>query len=230
MEEARHEGVGGNDDPGDAQVRLGLQKKSLAAAERDEGKRRSWRERLRGVDPKRLVLVDECSTNVALTTGYARAPRGERARGSATRNWGKNGTLASSISAQGINPSISIEGSLDGGAFGLYVGRFLRPALRREQIVVTGNLSAHKGRQARRLIEEAGCELWYLSPYSPDLNSIEEVFSEVQGCLRRAKARTYEALLVKATGWALDAVSEEDARGFFANSGYEVPRVQVQSL
>ena len=196
------------------------------ATERDEDKRKAWRERLRSVDPRRLVFVDESSTNIALTTRYARAPKGERARGSASRNWGENVTLVSAISVEGIGPCVSIEGSLNGEAFGLYVRCFLlRPALRCGQIVVADNLSAHKGREARRLIEGAGCELWFLPPYSPDLNPIEEAFSKVKGLLRKAKARTLQAL-VEATGWALNAVSEEDARGFFAHCGYGVLREQ----
>src|SRR5215212_3787736 len=109
----RREGVGGDDEPGGAQARLDLQEKSLAATERDEEQRSAWRERLKGVDPRRLVFVDESSTNVALTPRYARAPRGERARGKAPRNWGKNVTLISSISLEGVGASMSIEGSSD---------------------------------------------------------------------------------------------------------------------
>jgi hypothetical protein len=91
-------GVGGDDEPSGTQAGLDLQKKSLAASERDERARSAWRECLSGVDPRRLVFVDESSTNVALTTRYARAPRGDRARGEAPRNWGKNVTLIASIS------------------------------------------------------------------------------------------------------------------------------------
>ncbi len=132
----------------------------------------------------------------------------------------------SSCPLEGIGPSVSIEGSLDGEAFGLYVRRFFCPALRCGQIVMADNLSAHKGHEARRLIEEAGCELWFLlPPYSPDLNPIEEAFSKVKGLLRKAKARTFQAL-VEATGWALNAVSEEDSRGFFGHCGYGVPRAR----
>src|ERR671938_1653693 len=68
------------------QARVDLQKKTLAATERDEEKRSAFRERLRGVDPKRLIFVDESSTNIALTPRYGRAPRGERAHGKAPRN------------------------------------------------------------------------------------------------------------------------------------------------
>jgi len=79
-----------------------LQKKTLGATEGDEEKRSAFRERLKGVDTERLVFVDESSTNVALTPRYARAPKGERAHGKAPRNRGKNVTLISSISVDGM--------------------------------------------------------------------------------------------------------------------------------
>jgi transposase len=81
------------------------------------------------------------------------------------------------------------------------------------------NLSSHKGSCVRELIEGKGCELLYLPPYSPDLNPIEEAFSKVKGLMRRAEARTREAL-VEAMGRALDAVTTRDARGYFEHRGY----------
>jgi transposase len=88
------------------------------------------------------------------------------------------------------------------------------------------NLSAHKTEKVRELVEEAGCELLYLPPYSPDLNPIEEAFSKIKGILRKVEARRREALL-KALGPALSSVTEEDVRGFFEHCGYGKP---VQSL
>jgi hypothetical protein len=110
---------------------LDLQKKSVVATERDERARGSFRERLlRGVEPERLRLVDESSTNVALIPRYGRAPKGERARGSAPRNWGKNVTLICSISLEGMGPSMSIEGPSDTDSFGLYMREILAPTLK----------------------------------------------------------------------------------------------------
>ncbi len=92
--------------------------------------------------------------------------------------------------------------------------------------MVMDNLSAHKGSRIRQLIEQRGCELLYLPPYSPDLNPIEEAFSKVKGMLRRTEARNREAL-IEAMGVALSAISSRDARGFFAHRGYDL---LVQSL
>lgn len=121
-------------------------------------------------------------------------------------------TLISSITlAEGMGPSLSIEGSSgssDTESFGLYLKEILCPALRRGQIVILDNLSVHKSRLVRELIEARGCQLWLLPAYSPDFNPIEEAFSKVKAILRKAKARTLEALF-EATGWALRAL-----RGF----------------
>jgi transposase len=70
----------------------------------------------------------------------------------------------------------------------------------------------------RELLEESGCELIYLPPYSPDLNPIEEAFAKLKALLRRAGARC-EALM-EAIGQALDALTASDARGFFEHRGY----------
>jgi transposase len=88
------------------------------------------------------------------------------------------------------------------------------------------NLSAHKGERVRQLIEERGCELLYLPSYSPDLNPIEEAFAKIKGLVRKAEARTREAL-VEAISSALSAITTEDVRGFFEHCGY---RMSVQSL
>jgi hypothetical protein len=122
-----------------------LQKKTLAATERDEEKRSAFRECLKGVDPKRLLFVDESSTNIAMVPRYGRAPRGERAHGRAPRrNWGKNVTLISSITTEGMGPSMSIQGSSDTESFSLYVREVLAPSLKSGQIVLMDNLSVHK--------------------------------------------------------------------------------------
>jgi len=86
------------------------------------------------------------------------------------------------------------------------------------------NLSAHKAERVRELIEGRGCELMYLPSYSPDLNPIEEAFSKIKGLLRKAEARSREALL-EAIGTALSVITDQDARGFFEHCGY---RTMVQ--
>ena len=177
---------------------------------------------MRTLDPRRLVFVDECSTNIALTRLYARAPKGERAYSHAPRNWGKNVTLICSTDAEGIGAAMSVEGATDGATFETYVKHFLAPTLKREQIVVMDNLQVHKMKRVRELVEDAGAKVLFLPPYSPDFSPIEEAFSKVKGILRRIGARTRETLL-EATAEALDAVSRRDARGWFGHCGYHLP-------
>lgn len=99
------------------------------------------------------------------------------------------------------------------------VEKMLVPSLRAGQIVIMDNLSAHRPRRIRELIEQQDCELLYLPAYSPDYNPIEEAFSKIKNLLRKAAARSKEAL-VEAIGQALSAVTAEDALGFFEHAGY----------
>jgi len=108
--------------------------------------------------------VDECSTNVALTTLYARAPKGERAFGRAPRNRGKNLTLIASLSTEGVGAAMSVEGATDGAAFETYVEHFLVPTLKEGQMVVMDNLQVHKSTRVRELIEGAGAQVLFLPP------------------------------------------------------------------
>jgi transposase len=198
----------------------------MASSERDERRRRAFARYVGSIVSERFVFVDECSTNISLSPIYARAPKGERARGKAPRNWDKNVSLVCAIDSGGVKPSMSVEGAVDGRAFETYVERLLAPELGRGQIVVMDNLSVHKSKRVQRLIEQAGATLLFLPPYSPDMNPIEEAFSKLKAALRKAGARRREAL-VEATGRALDAITPEDIRGFFSHCGYRLP---LQSL
>ena len=195
-------------------------KRSLGAAQRDEFLRAARRALVvRGTDPGRFVFVDECSTNTSMSPLRAWSRRAERALCSAPRNRGPNVTLLSSMSAEGMGPSMAVEGSTTREVFEAYLEQALAPALKPGQIVVMDNLSAHKGGRVREIVEGRGCELLYLPPHSPDLNPIEEAFSKIKGLLRGFAARIHDALVV-AMGRALSAVKSLDARGFFAHCGH----------
>jgi transposase len=172
------------------------------------------------------VFVDEMGTNTSLSPVYGWAKKGERAYCSVPRNRGPNTTLLSSMSISGIGPSLAVEGATNREVFETYVERVLAPRLRPGQVVVMDNLTAHKGDKVKELIEEQGCELIYLPPYSPDFNPIEEAFSKIKGLVRKSEARSREAL-VDAIGKGISMVTAEDARGFFAHCGYTT---LVQSL
>lgn len=201
---------------------MGAQKKSRVAQERDERERAAFGERIGPVDPRRLVAVDECGTHTSMTRARARAPRGKRAYGKVPRNRGKNTTLIASMTLEGgMCEAMAVEGATDAQVFEAYVEGFLAPSLWAGQIVLLDNLGAHKTQRVRELIEARGAEVWFLPAYSPDLNPIEEAFSKVKALLKKAAARTKEALMEAMAG-ALAAVTPEDARGWFAHSGYEL--------
>ena len=176
----------------------------------------------REIATERLVFVDEMGSNTSLHPLYAWSPRGGRAHCFVPRNRGPNTTLIASMTAEGMGPCLAVEGATTRIVFEAYVEKVLVPSLRHGQVVVMDNLSAHKGERVRELLESAGCELLYLPPYSPDFSPIEETFSKVKGIVRKAQARSREAL-VEAMGKALDAVTARDARGFFEHCGYHAP-------
>ena len=140
---------------------------------------------------------------------------------SAAQPWAEHHIAGEHGTVEGMGPCLAIVGPTTREVFETYLQRVLAPGLRGGKVVVTNNLTAHTGEKVRELIEERGCKLLYLPPYSPDLNPIEEAFSKVKALLRRAGARTREALL-EALGAALDAVRAWDTRGFFEHCGYRL--------
>jgi transposase len=181
---------------------------------------------VRRVDPGRLVFVDEMGTHTSLAPLYAYAPVGERAFFEIPRNRGKNTTLLTSLHRGGMGPSLAVEGATTSRVFETYVKRLLAPTLKAGQVVVMDNLGAHRPKRVRELIEERGCELIYLPPYSPDFNPIEEAFAKVKHILRKTCARTKEAL-IEMMGRALGTVSTEDVQGYFIHCGYCTPAQQL---
>lgn len=205
--------------------KVAAQKKSRIAQERDEGLRGLWRWLASRFDARRLVFVDESGFHTSMTRLRARAPRGKRAYGRVPRNRGKNQTLIASITLEGgMGAALSIEGSTDAAVFEAYVEGFLAPKLEAGQVVVLDRLGAHRTSRVRELIEERRAELVFLPSHSPDLNPIEEAFSKMKNVVRKAGARTREAL-DGTMGEALGAVTLGDAAGWFSHCGYE-PQAQ----
>ncbi len=197
------------------------QKKSKVASERDEEARGLWRWLASRFDARRLVFVDESGFHTSMTRLRARAPKGKRAYGKVPRNRGKNTSLIAAITLEGaMGESMAVEGATDALAFEAYVEHFLAPSLSEGQVVVLDGLGAHRTQRVRELVEAKGADLLFLPSYSPDLNPIEEAFSKIKGIVRKAGARTREAL-EEAIAMALSAVTPEDAAGWFTHAGYE---------
>lgn len=154
-----------------------------------------------------------------MTRLHGRAPRGQRVVGSVPQNWGQNVTLLAALTATGVTATMTVEGATDADVFCAYVSRVLKPTLRRGDTVVLDNLSAHKARQVRELVEGSGARLLYLPPYSPDLNPIEQCWSKIKTYLRAAKART-SGKLGEAITRAFATITASDARAWFKHCGY----------
>ena len=118
--------------------------------------------------------------------------------------------MLAALSLAGVGPTLRFEG---------YVCHVLAPTLRPGQIVVADNLRAHHSDRARAAIEARGAHFWHLPPYSPDFNPIEEAFSKLKQFLRRAQARTDDALR-SATWAALASITPADIAGWFSHCGY----------
>lgn len=165
-------------------------------------------------------FVDECGVNLAMTRLYGRAPRGDRAVGSAPVNYGSNITMLGALGISGLDALMTIDGATDGEVFRVYVERILCPTLRVGDIVVMDNLGAHKVAGICEAIEACGARLIYLPPYSPDLNPIEKCWSKIETALRAVGART--RWLERAINQVLSTITESDALAWVAHCGYEV--------
>jgi len=165
--------------------------------------------------------VDESGINLALTRLYGRAPRGQRAVGSAPINYGQNITLIGALGRSGLEAPMMIAGAIDGDVFRMWTEQGLCPTLEAGDIVVMDNLQAHKVRGIREAIEGRGAKLIYLPPYSPDLSPIEACWSKIKAALRAAGARTQRGL-ERAIKQALETITESDALAWFAHCGYRL--------
>jgi transposase len=174
-------------------------------------KRRAWAEWAPGLDPRKLVFIDETGANTKMTRRYGRAPRGQRVVGAVPHGHWKTTTFLAALRAGGLTCPLVVDGAMTGDLFVAYVKQQLVPALKAGDVVVLDNLACHKRAEVREAIEGAGGTLLYLPPYSPDLNPIEPAFAKLKALLRKAGERTAEGLW-DFLGRALDAFSPAGGR------------------
>ena len=167
----------------------------------------------------KLVFIDESGAKTNMTRLYGRAKQGQRAVDNAPASHWCTTTMISSMRLDGSTACMVVDGATTTDIFKAYAEQILLPTLKAGDIVVLDNLSAHKNQAIREVIESAGAELWFLPPYSPDLNPIEKMWSKIKAILRTLKART-EKSLINAIAKALEAVTASDAKGWFRSCGY----------
>lgn len=169
---------------------------------------------------ERLVFIDETSLNTKLvkTTGWA--PVGERLVDHAPfGNWNTQ-TFIAALRHDGLTAPWVIKGAINRQIFNTYVETQLLPTLKPRDVVILDNLSSHKSADAAEMLKSVGAWFLFLPAYSPDLNPIEMAFSKLKALIRKAAARSYDALW-KAVGNVCDLFSDDECRNYFKAAGYE---------
>ena len=129
-----------------------------------------------GVAPERLVFLDECGVLTNMACLHGRAPRGQRALGTAPAGRWERVTVLGALGVDGIMAAMSVEAATDAAVFTAYLDEVLLPKLREvrpDAVLVMDNLAAHKTPAVRAALEASGFAHRYLPSYSPDLNPIE---------------------------------------------------------
>jgi len=178
-----------------------------------------WQKAQEVMNLEKLVFIDESGAKTNMTRLYGRAKAGQRVVDNVPAGHWCTTTMISSVRLDGSTACMVVDGATNTEVFKAYVKHILLPTLKPGDIVVLDNLSAHKNQETRELIESVGAEVWFLPPYSPDLNPIEKMWSKIKSILRTLKARTEKAL-INAIAKALEAITASDAKGWFESCGY----------
>lgn len=171
------------------------------------------------MDPARFVFLDETGATTNMVRRYGWGPRSARLVDIAPHGHWKTTTFVAGLRSTGFVAPLVLDGPMTGAAFCAYVAQFLVPALKPGDVVVMDNLAVHKVAGVREAIRAVRAHLMLLPAYSPDLNPIEQAFAKLKAGLRKAGARTPEALW-DTIGQLLDTFSPAECRNYLANSGY----------
>jgi transposase len=170
-------------------------------------------------DVARFHFLDETGLRLDYSRRYARAGGGARVGGAVPLTRGRSLTLIGALSVHGLGAVQVLDGALTQHRFAWYVTQCLAPTLRRGDVLVLDNASAHKLAGVAQWLAERGVELLFLPPYSPDFSPVEQAWSKLKTRLRTAQARTRQAL-EQALLEAIDWITSADARGWFDHCGY----------
>ncbi len=193
---------------------------ALEQARADIARRRQrWRSFQAGLDPSKLVFIDETwiKTNMAPLRGWG--PRGKRLRGFAPHGHWRTLTFLGALRCDRLTAPCVFDGPINGQCFHAYVEQLLVPTLEPDDIVIMDNLGSHKAAAIRRLIKAAGARLWFLPPYSPDLNPIEQAFAKIKHWMRQAQKRTIEDTW-RHIGNLVSTIAPTECSNYLTNAGY----------
>ena len=182
-------------------------------------RRAQWKKYQARLDPARLVFIDETWVKTNMTRLCGWAPRGRKLLAKVPQGHWRTLTFLAALRHNRIDAPCVIDGPINGEMFLAYVEQILVPTLKPGDIVIIDNLGSHKSKAVRRAIRAAGARLFFLPPYSPDLNPIEQVFAKLKTLLRKAEERTVDATW-KRIGYLLDAFHPTECANYLRNSGY----------
>lgn len=181
--------------------------------------REAWKVRQTGLDPDRLVFIDETWVKTNMTRPRGRSPRGTRVVAAVPHGHWKTTTFLAGLRTSGLTAPLVVDGAINGEIFQAYLEQHLVPTLRPGDIVIMDNLSSHKRTGVREAIESAGARLIFLPPYSPDFNPIENAFSKFKWLVKSSAQRTVTALW-HTCGKLLEQFTESECRNYFRHCGY----------
>jgi transposase len=182
-------------------------------------RRTQWKKYQGRLDPTRLVFIDETWAKTNMTRTHGRSLRGTRLIAHAPQGRWRTLTFLAALRCGRIDAPCVIDGPINGQSFLAYVEQILVPTLRPGDIVIIDNLGSHKGKAVRQAIRAAGAKLFFLPPYSPDLNPIEQVFAKLKALLRKAAERSVEATW-KRIGALLQCFTPAECANYLRNAGY----------
>ena len=169
--------------------------------------------------PARLVFIDETSVNTKMTRPRGRARKGKRLQASAPFGKWATQTFIAGLRHDGLTAPWVIPGAMDREAFNIYIETQLAPTLAPGDVVILDNLSVHKSAKAEAIVRQRGAWMLFLPQYSPDLNPIEMAFSKLKAHLRKAAARTFDAL-IEAIGDICNLYDPTECWNYFKAAGY----------
>lgn len=174
-----------------------------------------------GLDPQKLVFVDETGAKTNMTRLYGRAPIGRRLVDRTPQGHWVNNTYVCGLRHDRIVAPHVFVGAMNAARFLDYLETILLPTLRKGDRVVIDNLPGHVDGRVKSLIESKGMKVLYLPVYSPDLNPIELSFSKLKSVLRKEKIRdvpTLQKFLLESG----QLFTKKECQNYFNHYGYTV--------
>lgn len=171
------------------------------------------------LDPERLVFIDETWIKTNMTPIRGWGPKGKRLRAFAPHGHWRTLTFLGALRNDRLAAPCVFDGPINGQCFRAYVEQQLVPVLKPGDIVIMDNLGSHKSAAVRQAIKAAGAQLWFLPPYSPDLNPIEQAFSKIKHWMRHAQKRTIDDTW-RHIGRLVETIQPDECANYLTNAGY----------